>query len=76
MKRNPLVTAIFIVTLAISAAAKPRPNAATAPEFPGTLANGMFMLPPTMEISSIRTSFQKIEKRSAPCRMPFRIGAN
>ncbi len=43
MKRTPLVTAIFIVTLAISAAAKPRPNAATAPEFPGTLANARYV---------------------------------
>ena len=43
MKRFSLVAAIFIVMLAISAAAAPSPNVAKAPAFPGTLANARYV---------------------------------
>jgi hypothetical protein len=43
MKRLSSLAAIFIVMLAISAAAAPSPNVAKAPVFPGTLANARYV---------------------------------
>ena len=43
MKRFSSVAAIFIVILAISAAAAPGPNVAKVPAFPGTLANARYV---------------------------------
>ena len=43
MKRFSSVAAIFIVMLAISAAAAPSPNVAKVPAFPGTLANARYV---------------------------------
>jgi hypothetical protein len=43
MKRFSLIGAILIVVAAISAAAAPRPNTATVPAFPGTLANARYV---------------------------------
>jgi hypothetical protein len=43
MKRFSLLAAILIMMTAISAAAAPRPNTATVPAFPGTLANARYV---------------------------------
>lgn len=43
MKRFSSVAAIFILMLAISAAAAPGPNVAKVPAFPGTLANARYV---------------------------------
>ena len=43
MKRFSSMAAIFIVMLAISAAAAPSPNVAKVPAFPGTLANARYV---------------------------------
>ena len=43
MKRFSLVAAIIIMMTAISAVAAPKPSIATAPAFPGTLANASYV---------------------------------
>jgi hypothetical protein len=43
MKRLSLLAVILIAAAAISAAAAPRPNTATVPAFPGTLANARYV---------------------------------
>ncbi len=43
MKRFSLLAAILIMVAAISATAAPRPNTATVPAFPGTLANARYV---------------------------------
>jgi hypothetical protein len=43
MKRLSLLAVILIASAAISAAAAPRPNTATLPAFPGTLANARYV---------------------------------
>ena len=43
MKRFSLIAAVLIVMTAISALAAPKPNAATVPVFPGTLANAQYV---------------------------------
>src|SRR5882724_6791616 len=43
MKRFSLIAAILIMMTAISALAVPKPNTATVPAFPGTLANAQFV---------------------------------
>jgi hypothetical protein len=43
MKRLSLLAVILIAAAAISAAAAPRPNTATVPAFPGTLANARYL---------------------------------
>jgi hypothetical protein len=43
MKRFSLLAAILIMMTSISALAAPRPNTATVPAFPGTLANASYV---------------------------------
>ena len=43
MKRFSLLAAILIMMTAISALAAPKPSVATAPTFPGTLANARYV---------------------------------
>src|SRR5713101_2044270 len=43
MKRSSLIAIILIMMTAISATAAPRPNTATVPAFPGTLANASYV---------------------------------
>jgi hypothetical protein len=43
MKRFSLVAAILIMMTALSALAAPKPNTATVPAFPGTLANARYV---------------------------------
>jgi hypothetical protein len=43
MKRLSLTAAILILMTAISALAAPKPSSATAPAFPGTLANAQYV---------------------------------
>jgi hypothetical protein len=43
MKRFSLLAAILIMMTALSALAAPRPNTATVPAFPGTLANASYV---------------------------------
>jgi hypothetical protein len=43
MKRFSLIAIILIMMTAISALAAPRPNSATVPAFPGTLANARYV---------------------------------
>jgi hypothetical protein len=43
MKRFSLLAAILILMTAISALAAPKPNTATVPAFPGTLANAQYV---------------------------------
>ena len=43
MKRFSLLAAILIMMTAISALAAPKPNTATVPAFPGTLANARYV---------------------------------
>ena len=43
MKRFSLIAVILIMMTAISAFAAPRPNTATVPAFPGTLANARYV---------------------------------
>jgi hypothetical protein len=43
MKRIFLLTALLIAMTAISALAAPKPNTATVPAFPGTLANARYI---------------------------------
>src|SRR2546426_5710462 len=43
MKRFSLLAAMVILVAAISALAAPRPNSATVPAFPGTLANARYV---------------------------------
>jgi hypothetical protein len=43
MKRFSLLAAMVILVAAISALAAPRPNTATVPAFPGTLANASYV---------------------------------
>jgi hypothetical protein len=43
MKRFSLLPAILIMMTAISALAAPKPNSATVPAFPGTLANARYV---------------------------------
>ena len=43
MKRFSLIAAILILMTAISAFAAPKPSIATAPAFPGTLANAQYV---------------------------------
>jgi hypothetical protein len=43
MKRFSLIAAILTMMTALSAAAAPKPNTATTPAFPGTLANARYV---------------------------------
>jgi hypothetical protein len=43
MKQSSLLTAILIMMTALSAFAAPKPSSATAPAFPGTLANAQYV---------------------------------
>ncbi len=43
MKRFSLIAAILIAMTAVSALAAPKPNTATVPAFPGTLANASYV---------------------------------
>src|SRR6202011_4180608 len=43
MKRFSLIAAILIMMTALSALAAPKPNTATVPAFPGTLANARYV---------------------------------
>jgi hypothetical protein len=43
MKRSSIMASILILMAAIFAAAAPRPNTATVPAFPGTLANARYV---------------------------------
>src|SRR5260370_27090802 len=43
MKRSSLIAIILIMMTAISALAAPKPTTATAPAFPGTLANASYV---------------------------------